>query len=164
MFGCSNKETSQEHKTYDYRNPVYGCGADPSIIKADDGYYYAYVTSENYDWEKTGQSNQVNGPILRSKNLTEFEYVGCVFPNGIPKWSKANNAGVWAPDIVYRNNTYYYYYSLGVFSGDVKASGIGVCTSEYPTGPWTDHGKILDGCEEVQFIGKYEDCTFLIKE
>lgn len=26
------------------------------------------------------------------------------------------------------------------------------------------HGKILDGYNEVEFIGKYEDCTWLIKE
>lgn len=159
--GCSGNVV--EHETYQYSNPVYGCGADPSIIKADDGYYYVYVTSENYDWEGTGQSYQSTGPILRSKNLTEFEYVGCVFPDGVPNWSRAHNAGVWAPDIVYRNNKYYYYYSLGVFSGDIKASGIGVATSDYPAGPWTDHGKILDGYD-VENPNPIDPCVKVDKD
>jgi beta-xylosidase len=51
--------------------------------------------------------------------------------------------GIWAPDVIYHNSKYKLYYSLhGPTNPD---SAIGVATSDNPDGPWTDHGKVVNG-------------------
>lgn len=113
-----------------YTNPVYSERglADPTVVRADDGYFYVYGTE---------------GIVIRSKDLTEFEYVGKAYKDK-PNWG-SKGAGLWAPDIVKFGDTYNYYYSLSVW-GDSNP-GIGVMTSKSPAGPFIDHGKIFDSNE-----------------
>lgn len=144
LSSCGPEESSIVREVTYFKNPVFGCGADPTIIRAEDGYFYSYVTSGSYDWEGNEQYFKATGPILKSRDLVNFEYAGSVFPDGKPTWSRADNADVWAPEVVYRNGKYYYYYTLGVFTGDIKASGIGVAVGDTPVGPFVDKGKILD--------------------
>lgn len=121
--------------------------ADPCIYRADDGYYYIYSTQSNQDFDGDGSSEVAYIPIIRSLDMVNFEYMGSVFEKK-PMWSKDNmNSGVWAPDVIFHNNQYYCYYTLGLMGNgvDIKKSGIGVATSDYPFGPWTDHGKLFDG-------------------
>lgn len=120
---------------------------DPCIYRADDGYYYIYSTQSNQDFDGDGNSELVYIPIIRSLDMINFEYVGSVFKQK-PMWSRDNTrSGVWAPDVIFYNNQYYCYYTLGLMGNgaNIKNSGIGVATSDYPYGPWTDHGKLFDG-------------------
>jgi len=109
---------------------------DPSVIKADDGYFYVYSTQDNLP----GNTRYI--PIHKSKDLVVWEYVGTVFdedtrPKGIP------NSRLWAPDINYINGKYVLYYSLGVWGGTYD-SAIAVATADKPEGPFTDQGIIID--------------------
>jgi arabinan endo-1,5-alpha-L-arabinosidase len=118
-----------------YQNPLFEPDlADPTFIKANDGWFYAYGT-EN-EWAP-GITRLI--PIVRSKNLVKWEYVADAFSSK-PTWKK--DGGLWAPQIIYRNGTYYLYYSFSAW-GDSNP-GIGLATSEYPYGPFTDKGKIFD--------------------
>lgn len=117
-----------------YQNPVFEpVLADPSVIKADDGYVYAYGTED--DWGDGEGSRLV--PVIRSKNMVNWDYVGEAFTEK-PSWK---DGGVWAPDVSYFNGKYYMYYTLSVW-GD-QNPGIGLAVSDSPTGPFEDVGEVL---------------------
>ena len=124
--GLQNDDTKKT-----YQNPLDSRSLpDPTVIKANDGWFYLYATE-----------NIRNVPILRSKNLTEWELVGTAFtkdtrPDFEPK------ASVWAPDINYINKKYVMYYSMSVWGGEWTC-GIGVASADKPEGPFTDHGKLF---------------------
>ncbi|MDR1154790.1 MAG: family 43 glycosylhydrolase, partial [Bacteroidales bacterium] len=90
-----------------YQNPLFEPDlADPSFIRAADGWFYAYGTQNAW---ATGV-NRIT-PIVRSKNLVKWEYVADAFTSeSKPSW---HNGGIWAPQIVFNPNDgmYYLYYS-----------------------------------------------------
>jgi len=122
-----------------YRNPVFKpVFADPSIIKAKDGLYYAYGTEDTWD---DGINHLI--PVIRSSDLRNWEFVRDAF-DVKPAWK--SDGGLWAPDIsVHRNGRYYLYYSFSLW-GDPNP-GIGVATADKPEGPFADHGKLFDSDE-----------------
>ena len=126
-----------------YTNPVSktfaDTFADPSIVKGKDGYWYSYGTSDPLR-EGEGRSHTV--PIARSRNLTDWSYVGDAFDaSNRPSWATPE-AGIWAPDIRYFDGKYHMYYvvtetTVTTERGD---NAIGVATAPTPKGPWTDSG------------------------
>jgi len=137
VMACSSG--SEETTVETYQNPVFEpVLADPSIIRAEDGTFYAYGTEDA--WRHSADVKYV--PIIKSTNLVDWEYVGDAFAEK-PDWK--GFAYLWAPDINYINGQYYLYYSLSVW-GD-ENPGIGVATSDTPIGPFTDHGKLFDSNE-----------------
>lgn len=122
-----------------YKNPIFEpVLADPSILKAEDGYFYAYGTED--DW-RDGKGPRIV-PIVRSNNLVEWEHIGEAFQER-PNWKE--NGGIWAPDVSYFNDKYYMYYSQSVWGDENPA--IGVATSDTPEGPFEDQGKLFDSHE-----------------
>ena len=79
-----NKQLMGEVITSDYLNPVYGAeAADPSVIRARDGKFYAYST---------------NAQIMVSEDLVNWEnldgaFQGTTYPNWLI------SGAVWAPDV-----------------------------------------------------------------
>lgn len=120
-----------------YQNPVFNHDfPDPNLVMAKDSFFYAYSTQTNWTNENFGGSYFL--PILRSKNLVNWEVVGDALTKK-PGWK--SEGGVWAPDATFYNNTYFLYYSYSTW-GDPNP-GIGVATSDKPQGPFTDHGKLF---------------------
>lgn len=119
--------------------------ADPSVYRDSDGTYYLYCT-ETFLFRGDRGYGKDKGPILKSKNLIDWDYAGSVFRYGKdePIWG-ASGANVWAPDICKIGNKYVYYYSLALW-GDANP-GIGCASSDTPVGPWVQHGKIFDSNE-----------------
>jgi arabinan endo-1,5-alpha-L-arabinosidase len=120
-----------------YQNPVFEPDlADPSLIRADDGWFYAYGTQNAW---ATGVTRIT--PIIRSADLITWEYVADAFTSRTkPSW---HNGGIWAPQIVHGSDGLYYLYYSNSTWGDSNP-GIGVAKSQYPYGPFTDLGKVLD--------------------
>ena len=127
-----------------YINPVFKpVLADPTVIRAANGTFYAYGTEDTWD-----AADAVNGEthhivaIVKSNDLVNWVYVGDAFTDETkPNWG-TNGAGVWAPQIYQgQDGQYYLYYSLSTW-GD-SDPGIGVATAASPEGPFTDQGKIL---------------------
>jgi beta-xylosidase len=114
-----------------YRNPVVNLSLpDPTVMRADDGYFYLYATA---DIALT--------PIFRSRNLVDWEQAGaCFTPETRPSWEP--RAGIWAPDINYINGKYVLYYSHSVW-GCNGTCGIGVAVADSPLGPFTDKGALF---------------------
>ncbi|WP_332634711.1 family 43 glycosylhydrolase [Halalkalibacter flavus] len=133
MTGCQ----SEEAKTY--QNPVFEpVIADPSIVYAHDGYFYVYGTEDHFGDER----GQPLIPIIRSKDLVEWEYVGEALEEK-PEWK--DQGFLWAPDIVHRNDKYYLYYAVSTW-GDPDP-GIGIAISENPEGPFEDLGNLFTSSE-----------------
>jgi arabinan endo-1,5-alpha-L-arabinosidase len=93
-------------------------------------------------------------PMMRSKNLVDWTYVGDALPHA-PAWA-ADGAGLWAPDVVHSRVTGLYYLTFVVTDTDdslrgpgactsTSDSAIGVATSRNPTGPWTVSDRPLVG-------------------
>jgi arabinan endo-1,5-alpha-L-arabinosidase len=94
--------------------------ADPSMIRGQDGYWYAYATSDPL--RSGGSPHHI--PIARSSDLTHWSYVGDAFSSGT----------YWAPDVRYFDGHYVMYYANVPADG---AYSIGVATAPAPAGPWT---------------------------
>ena len=129
-----------------YENPVWEpILADPSIIRDENGVWYAFGTQDSADWGSQGYGQKI-GPILESYDLVNWDCVGSVFKMvNSPTWSDSIGAGLWAPDIQYVNGQYVLYYSLSIW-GDPNP-GIGVATAPHPKGPWVDQGKLFNSNE-----------------
>lgn len=114
-----------------YRNPVIKQSApDPTIIRANDGYFYLYATE-----------NVHNVPIYRSEDMVDWKFVGTAFTDATrPQWNPKGN--IWAPDINYINGKYVLYYAKSEWGGEWTC-GIGVATADKPEGPFTDHGSLF---------------------
>ncbi len=128
-----------------YRNPV-SAGtvdtfADPSVIHAPDGYWYAYATTDAVR-QSAGDATKHLLPIMRSADLVHWDYVGDVFtPATRPAWQLPGRTTLFAPDIRYLNGAYYLYYAVAQPPrGPTKLFTVGVATAPTPTGPWTDSG------------------------
>lgn len=137
-----------------YRNPLQltlpggaqaqSC-ADPFVIhgqSAGDRSWYLYCTSDALTVnEKNPDGSLVihNVPTFTSTDLTHWRYAGDAFPTK-PSWV-APSAGMWAPDVVFRNGTYYLYYAASDTTLPGGGSAVGVATSTSPTGPWVDAGQ-----------------------
>lgn len=118
-----------------YKNPVVNYSLpDPTIIKADDGYFYLYATEDIR-----------NTPIHRSDDLVNWKFVGTVFTDATRPTFEPDG-GLWAPDINRINGKYVLYYSMSVWGGEWTC-GIGVATADKPEGPFTDHGKLFQSNE-----------------
>src|SRR5918998_1229951 len=135
-----------------YTNPVSktfaDTFADPAVIKAKDGYWYAYGTTDPLH---EGQEQFHTIPMARSDDLVNWVYVGDAFDDSNrPDWA-ADDGNLWAPDIRYMDGKYYMYYVVaqtdiqGRDENDINDNAIGVATAPGPTGPWTDSGEPVVG-------------------
>ncbi len=117
-----------------YRNPVIpGNMPDPTVIRVGDIYYAAGTSSE---WALPYR-------LYESKDLVNWTYLGALFKE-MPAWTMGS---YWAPELFYRNGTYYVYYTARRRS-DHK-SFIGVATTRDIRQGFTDHGLLIEWTNEA---------------
>ncbi len=140
VSGIARPRISSVDTASTYANPIFEpILADPTVIRDQtSGLFYAYGTQD--DWGD-GKGSRLM-PILESKNMVNWEYVGEVFTEK-PDWKK--NGGLWAPDINYIQGKYYLYYSYSLW-GDPDP-GIGLAIATTPKGPFVDQGKLFTSKE-----------------
>lgn len=110
--------------------------ADPSIIHAKDGWWYAYSTADPL---RAGDANAGIMHIARTRDFVSWDYQGTVFNDtNRPSWA-TGTSGLWAPDIRYVNGRYVLYFTVTdtTLNDAPDDSAIGVATSASPVGPWT---------------------------
>lgn len=121
----------------DYTNPVSASFADtyadPAVILAKDGYWYAYATADPL---RAGDPPGI-GHIARTRDWSTWEYVGTIFDaTNRPSWAEPT-AGLWAPDIRYIDGKYVLYFTVtNTTLNPGEDSAIGVATADSPAGPW----------------------------
>jgi GH43 family beta-xylosidase len=110
--------------------PVWpGYFADPFVLRADDGTYWAYGTG--------GPSETVPGErfvVLRSRDLLRWERAGRAL--AVPP--ELRGRAFWAPEVAYRDGTFHLYYSAGGDEGEEHR--IRVARATGPRGPFVDAG------------------------
>lgn len=131
LLAASTLTAAAQDKPATFKNPVIDRSLpDPTVIRADDGYFYLYATEDKH-----------NLPIYRSADLVDWTFVGTAFTDQTrPKWNPRGN--IWAPDINKIGDKYVLYYSKSVWGGEWDC-GIGVATADRPEGPFTDHGPLF---------------------
>jgi arabinan endo-1,5-alpha-L-arabinosidase len=113
--------------------------ADPFALhgqQAGDTKWYLYCTTDALRSDAPSELHYV--PTYTSTDLVHWTYAGDAFSKK-PKWLAAS-AGVWAPDVVYRDGKYFMYYTASDTTLTGGGSAIGLATSSSPTGPWKDTG------------------------
>jgi arabinan endo-1,5-alpha-L-arabinosidase len=119
--------------------------ADPSVIRASDGSYYAYATSDplnDRDRDESGALRIRRIPFARSTDLVHWTYAGEAL-TAAPAWA-APVSGLWAPDIREQNGRYLLYFTVtdtaDAISGEPGCTfdpAIGVAVADSPAGPFT---------------------------
>lgn len=130
---CSGSKVSEPRS---FTNPVITRDApDPTVIRADDGRFYAYST------QRDG-----NLPIYRSDDMVSWEYIGGAFHEGdVPRF--VPKGGIWAPDISRIDGKYVLYFSMSTWGGEWECC-IARAVSDSPEGPFTD-AKMLFRSKEI---------------
>jgi arabinan endo-1,5-alpha-L-arabinosidase len=134
LAGCTTTVAGSGHT---YLNPVLDSDfPDPTVIKAPDGYYYAYGTQT----QRAGK--WVNIQLARSADLVHWDYVGDALPSK-PNWAQSTQ-DFWAPDVVRDGGRYVMYYSAKPDTSDERHGlCLGVATANSPLGPFNDMGHPL---------------------
>ena len=150
-------EPEKEYWNETYRNPLIPRGSngqkymdeapDPSIVRGDDGYWYAVTTGNG------------GGKMFRSENCCTWKlHLDRVIPR--PTWGDhkgGDTPNVWAPDLIKIQDKWIYYYSL---SGWGNAIGIGYAVADAVEGPYTDMGKLIT-CEELGLENAIDPCIYI---
>ncbi|OUJ73893.1 glycoside hydrolase [Hymenobacter crusticola] len=100
---------------------------DPSVTKIGDTYWATATTS---NWGAIF-------PLLKSKDLTNWQLVGHVFPDGPPAWA---DYYFWAPEISEDGGKVYVYYTAHRKGGPLS---VGVARADNPAGPYQDLGPLV---------------------
>lgn len=140
LGALSSCATSQPAQTIAaYTNPVLDSDfPDPAVIRAHDGYYYAYATQTQRDGRWT------NLQIARSADLVAWEFLGDALPIK-PAWA-SRTQDFWAPHAHYADGRYFLYYSAKPDAALVdKTRGLclAVAVATTPQGPFVDMGHPL---------------------
>jgi beta-xylosidase len=105
-------------------NPIFsGWYADPEIHVFEARYYVYPTYSAPYEKQTFLES-------FSSPDLIHWHREGRVLDFKDIPWS--TNRAAWAPSVIFRDGTYYMYFSAG------DGVGIGVATSKSPAGPFRD--------------------------
>ena len=122
-----------------YANPVLDADfPDPAVIKAPDGFYYAYATQTERD------GKWINLQVARSPDLVRWQHLGDALP-AKPDWA-SKTQDFWAPHVHCDGDTYYMYYSAkpdAALDDQSRGLCLAVATAGRPEGPFTDIGRPL---------------------
>lgn len=140
LFICICQQASSQVASNNqptYTNPVLNfVFADPAVIQAPDGWFYAYATRT---WHK--EKKMIHLQVAKSSDLVHWKYLKDGMPE-VPDWADSTHQ-FWAPDIHYdkKSKTYYLYFASA--HNGTSRHCIGVATSKSPTGPFKDIGHPL---------------------
>lgn len=117
-----------------YQNPVFDFDfPDPTIIRAGDGFFYAYATQAVVD----GKMNNIQ--LARSSDLVNWERMPDALPEK-PAWANETQK-FWAPHVSYADGKYFMYFSAD--PNTLTGLCLAVAVADQPTGPFRDSGKPL---------------------
>jgi arabinan endo-1,5-alpha-L-arabinosidase len=138
---CSTSLPPAEHaytNSFDrevtYANPILDEDfPDPAIMRASDGYYYAYATQTLIG------DRRINIQVAQSRDLINWTHLGDVLPVKPPWANQTQN--FWAPHVSEHDGVFYMYYSAEPDTRDGLC--LAVATAKSAAGPFTDVGEPL---------------------
>ena len=141
LSSCAARQSAPQSSPA-YANPVLDADfPDPALIRAPDGFYYAYATQTERD------GKMINIQVARSANLRQWQHLGDALP-AKPAWA-SKTQDFWAPHVERDGARYIMYYSAKPDNADERHGlCLAVATASSPAGPFTDVGKPLQ-CGET---------------
>ena len=125
--------------TATYTNPVLDADfPDPTVIRAPDGFYYAYATQSERD------GKMVNIQVARSSDLLAWQHLGDALP-AKPSWA-SQTQDFWAPHVLRDGQRYLMYYSAkpdAALKDDKRGLCLAIAAASSPAGPFVDIGRPL---------------------
>ncbi|MDF7814913.1 family 43 glycosylhydrolase [Hymenobacter sp. YC55] len=96
--------------------------------------------------------------VFSSANLTEWTDHGVIVTQNKVPWVKPDSYSMWAPDCMYRNGKYYFYFPTTPKDTTIsKGFTVGVAVSDKPTGPFVPQPLPIKGVRGIDpnvFIDK----------
>jgi arabinan endo-1,5-alpha-L-arabinosidase len=125
--------TAKQAETF--QNPIFDTDfPDPTVIRARDGYFYAYATNAEID----GKLHHIQ--VARSKDLVNWVRLPDALPER-PVWADKPEPKFWAPHVTEADGKYFLYYSAD--PNTLTGLCLAVAVSDKPAGPFKDIGKPL---------------------
>ena len=81
--------------------------------------------------------------VFSSENLTDWTDHGMILSQTAVPWGNPTGYSMWAPDCVYKNGKYYFFFPNGSKAG--RGFSIGVATADRPEGPFTCEAEPIKG-------------------
>ena len=109
--------------------------ADPTA-RVFDGKVYVYPSHDIPYSPGRGRTNwfiMEDYHVFSSENLTDWKDHGVILNQTNVAWVDSNSYSMWAPDCVFKNGKYYFYFPASAKGG---GRNIGVAVSDQPDGPF----------------------------
>ena len=87
--------------------------------------------------------------VFSSENLTDWTDHGVIVTQNKVPWVRPNSYSMWAPDCVYRNGKYYFYFPSAPAEGKGFGFGIGVAVADNPEGPFIPEPEPIKGISGI---------------
>ena len=87
--------------------------------------------------------------VFSSENLTDWTDHGVIVTQDKVPWVRPNSYAMWAPDCVYRNGKYYFYFPSAPAEGKGFGFGVGVAIADNPEGPFVPEPEPIKGINGI---------------
>jgi hypothetical protein len=84
--------------------------------------------------------------VFSSENLTDWKDHGVIVTRGDVPWADPSAYAMWAPDCVFKDGKYYFYFPAMAKSGGFQ---IGVAVSDKPYGPFKPMASAIEGVKGI---------------
>lgn len=124
--------------------------ADPTA-RVFDGKLYVYPSHDVDVCNELQGSNGFCMPdyhMFSTEDMVNWKDHGVIMDQNEVPWGGKDQYGMWAPDCIYKDGTYYYYYP-GVPADKSAFRRIGVATSKSPTGPFKQVSHYIKGIQGI---------------
>jgi hypothetical protein len=135
--------------------------ADPSARVFNDK-VYVFPSHDILATEQMGRKGwfcMEDYHVFSSANLTDWTDHGVIVTQNEVPWVKKNSYSMWAPDCIYRNGKYFFYFPTTPNDTTIYGRGftIGVAVADKPEGPYTPDPTPIKGVRGIDpnvFIDK----------
>jgi hypothetical protein len=132
--------------------------ADPSA-RAFEGKIYLYPSHDipaPADCQRKDWFCMADYHVFSSDDLIHWKDYGVIFSQDNVPWVKPKSYGMWAPDCIFKNGKYYFYFPAT--PNNMKDGSIGVAISDHPSGPFTPEPLPIKGTMGI------DPCPFIDKD
>lgn len=93
--------------------------------------------------------------VFSSENLTDWQDHGVIVSQEKVPWVASGSYSMWAPDCVYRDGKYYFYFPSAPAGNNRRGFAIGVAVADKPYGPFQPEENPIEG------IGGIDPCVLI---
>lgn len=87
--------------------------------------------------------------VFSSDNLNDWKDHGVILDQNFVPWAEPDSYAMWAPDCVYKEGKYYFYFPTAPRGSEGKGFAIGVAVSENPEGPFMPQRQAIEGVQGI---------------